>query len=285
MRVVGGLVTTSVAVVVALSMLGVSAQDAGEYTVVLARRAAAVVFGKGVRPDLELERLELLLAKMASQLSQHQRAIARAKVELEDVESAQGKAVAGRHKLKGDLQKLRSLLAASDAADGTDATGVTITGLTVSRDKSELCVLSVNGRKVAVGKVRQAMADKLASYKQAVEQCETLERALDERRRASEKLEERLADWQSKRLQLAQRVATLKLRRQTQVLQSRTDTSVFDDADLARATTIADTVERELRVVETQQAMQSDPISELVNESVVDTSVDEDVEKILEDQL
>ncbi|MFM7071575.1 MAG: hypothetical protein ACKO38_07270, partial [Planctomycetota bacterium] len=64
-----------------------------------------------------------------------------------------------------------------------------------------------------------------------------------------------------------------------------TDTSVFDDADLARATAIADTIERELRVVETQQAMQADPIGELINEPIVDKSVDEEVEKILEDQV
>ncbi len=275
----------AMAVLVALSMVGVSATEVGEYTVVLARRAGAAVFGKGVKPELEIDRLELLLAKMASQLGQHQRTVAQAKVELEDAEEAREKAVASRQKLKGDLQKLRTLLADSDAAEGEAANGVMVTGVTISGGRSKVCVLKVNGRTIATDKVRKAMSDKLASYKHSVQQCETLERALEERRLASEKLEERLADWQSKRVELAQRVATLKLRRQTQVLQSRTDTSLFDDADLARATAIADTVERELRVVETQQAMQADPIDEWVNEPALDASVDEEVEKILKDAV
>lgn len=297
MRIVGGIVASLVAVGIGLPLFGVSAREAGEYTVVLARRAVTAVFGKGIKPDIELDRLELLLAKSATQLSQHQRAVALAKVDLQDAESAQAKAVADCRKLKGDLHKLRSLLAASESkADGTDGVvasgqagegeaeaGLTVANVTVSDGKSRMCVVSIHGRSIPASRIRQAMTDKLASYKQSAERCETLERALEERRLASRKLEDRLADWQAKRVQLAQRLETLKLRRQTQALQSHIDTSVFDDADLARATAIADSVERELRIAETQQEMQTDPVADLVNEPATDVSVDEEVEQILKD--
>jgi hypothetical protein len=359
------MVATSIAALLALSLLGVSAQEAGEYTIVLARRAFATVFGSALKPDIELDRLELLLTKTATQLNQHQRIVAQAKVELQEAEAAQRQAVADRQKLKRDLDQLRGLLASRHAdaenasagraadvfsSDGADDTlsrmgrrlgqlssqrlrqrqsrgesgfdnaygfddneddnedgsedfsedgsdhgndrdddlgddheedddagkrGLTVARVIVRDGQPRLSVLSVNGRSIAVSRVREAMVNKLSSYEQSVARCEMLDRALEERRAAIHKLEQRLADWQSKRLQLAQRVETLKLRRRTQALHSRTDTSLFDDADLARATAIADSVERELRVVEMQQALQADPLADLVDElKVEDQAID-----------
>ena len=283
------------------ALLGVSTQEAGEYVTVVARRAASAIFGSGLKPDIELDRLSLLLSKLPTQIDQHQRVVAQAKVALEDAEAEQRREAAHSRQLQDDLHRLRTLLTAcqppspksttdevepgnsaeADAAEDDTADDSAADDSAAADTSTTRATVVIRGRTLAASRIRRVMADRLTAYKLSQTRCETLARHLEERRRATQQLEERLAEWHSQRVQLAARVETLKLRRRTQALQSHTDTQWFNDADLARATEIADRVERELRVVETQQAMNTDPIADLVDDPAAESLLDEEVERAL----
>jgi hypothetical protein len=71
-------------------------------------------------------------------------------------------------------------------------------------------------------------------------------------------------------------------------LASDTDTTVFNNADLARATELADQIERKLRIVEAQQALGKDAADSLLSNGVIDsqaTNVEAEVDRLLENQL
>ena len=109
---------------------------------------------------------------------------------------------------------------------------------------------------------------------------------LQQQQNAYAALERQFNDWQSQRHLLAQRLDTLKARFQTQALASETDSTVFNNADLARATELADQIERELRIGEAQQALRSDPADSLLSREVTSTDdVEAEVDGILGDRV
>lgn len=105
---------------------------------------------------------------------------------------------------------------------------------------------------------------------------------LQQQQNAYAALERQFNDWQSQR----QLLDTLKARYQAQALASETDTTVFNNADLARATELADQIERELRIVEAQQALRSDPADSLLSREATSTDdVEAEVDGILGDRV
>lgn len=71
-----------------------------------------------------------------------------------------------------------------------------------------------------------------------------------------------------------------------QALASETDTTVFNNADLARATELADQIERELRIVNGQKAIGSDPADSLLSGGETSTGdVEAEVDGILGDRV
>ena len=243
-----------------LTSVGLSPRVVGEYLGVIAKNAGEVI-DRQIPQSAKIQRLELLLKKLQDQVTDQQHAVATAKVELEDAQAEFENQQLACTRILGELQQLRVLTKTDESA----------------------CEITVGYRGISQQDIRRALAGRLASYKLASQRGEALGKALELRRVACEKLEATFADWQSQRELLAQRIETLKIRQQTQNLESATDTAVFDDADLARTVELADKVERELRIVEARQALGMDPVELLAAESAGDdfAATEAEVDEIL----
>lgn len=266
MGVMSWLVKVTVTTATGLAALNMLRPDFGEYVAVIWNRVEEGVHDS-IPQDVKLERLAVMVEKMGEQVERHKYGVAKAKVDLEDAATQCRKAESVSVALKAEMNRLRSLLNAEDK----------------STSNTKPCAVNSEAGTTSEMKTRQALAVCLESYKQSIRRREALEQALEERRKAYENLETRLTQWQSERTLLAQRAETLKLRRQSQALQSHTDTTVFDDADLARATELAEGVERELRIVEAQQAIKLEDVADLTEESAAatDASLEQEVDQIL----
>ncbi len=252
--------TCLITVLGGLAFAGISPTELAEYG-----SAVSVFVTKGVRDaipeSVELQRLGVILRKLEQQVGSQKQAVATAKVDLEDAESEFQMQELACTRLKGEMQQLRQLTQTSDAA----------------------CVRTVGYGGVSSQDIRQALAARLQSWKQATERCSALQVALQQRRTAFERLEEQFSEWQSKRELLAQRMETLKIRQQTQTLAADTDTATIDDADLARATELADAVDRDLRIAEARQAIGLDPLDIIaeIPASADSDSLESEVDRIL----
>jgi chromosome segregation ATPase len=243
----------------ALAFAGISPRDLGEYLQVFGDKAGTAV--KEHIPDsIELQRMDVLLQKLNGQVDQQKRAVATAKIALEDAEAEFQTTELACNRLKGELQQLRDLT----KADG------------------EECSTLVSYRGISQADIRRALAGRLESWKQTSQRRDALGKALDLRRQAFAQLEAKFTEWQSQREQLAQRIETLKIRHQTASLSADADTSTFDNADLARTTELADGLERKLRIEEAKQAIGLDPLDGLLSTDVDDrTDLEAEVDSVL----
>ena len=243
-----------------LAFAGISPTELSEYVRVASGHVQQVV-RESIPADVELERLGVILKKLEQQVGSQKHAVATAKVDLEDAEAEFQTQELACTRLKGEMQQLRQLTQTEDAA----------------------CVQTVGYRGVSQQDIRRALAARLQSWKQSTERCSALAVALQQRRTAFEQLESQFTDWQSKRDLLAQRLETLKIRQQTQTLAADTDTRIFDDADLARATELADEVDRDLRIVEARQAIGLDPLDVIAELPAAEDpqSLESEVDRIL----
>lgn len=164
-------------------------------------------------------------------------AVATARIDLEDAEGAFQTQDLVCTRIKAELHQLRGF---ADSSSNT-------------------CVSTVGYRGVSANDIRQALAARVDLWKQASSHRDALEAALQRRRSAYANLERQFNQWESRRELLRQRVETLQVRLQTQELQADTDVDLFG-GDLARATELADAVERDLRIVEARQALGLDSL-------------------------
>jgi len=239
---------------------GITPTELSEYV-----RVASTMVTKGVEQTIpvsvELQRLGVILKKLEQQVGSQKQAVATAQVDLEDAESEFQTQELACTRLKGEMQQLRQLTQTEDPA----------------------CRQTVGYRGVSQQDIRQALAARLQSWKQATERSSALQVALQQRRAAFERLQEQFGEWQSRRDLLAQRLETLKIRQQTQTLSADSDTAVFDDADLARATELADAVDRDLRIAEARAAIGLDPLDVITElpSSEENEAVESEVDRIL----
>ena len=250
-----------------LAVAGFSVAELREYMQVARDRVATTVRGE-IPLSVEIDRMEVLLKKLDGQVSLQKYAVAKSRVALQDAEAEFQRAQGGCESLLSDMQQLRSLA----TTDTTSSCGT----------------ITVGCQKVSSEDVRRALTYKLTSWKEVSATAKAREQALKQQQLAFNGLEKQFTDWQSQRTLLAHRLETLRIRHQTQQLASETDTTVFNNADLARATELADQIERELRIVEAQQALGSDPAELLLGNGVIDsksTNVEAEVDRLLENQL
>jgi predicted XRE-type DNA-binding protein len=255
------------AVVGFLAVTGFSMAEVREYLQVARNRVATTVRGE-IPFSIEIDRMEVLLKKLNAQVHDQKYAVAKSRVALQDAEAEYQRSQGQCANLVSEMQQLRQL----GSAETTSSCGT----------------VTVGCRKVSRDDVHRALAYKLTSWKNASATAKAREEALQHQRAAFAKLEQQFGDWQSQRTLLSQRLETLKARNQTQQLASETDTTVFNNADLARATELADQIERELRIVEAQQALGNDIADSLLGNGNIDgqaTNVEAEVDRLLENQL
>lgn len=219
-----------------LTFVGYSPADVGEYLEVAANRAGDAV-KDAIPASVELDRLSVILKKLDSELQTQQHAVATARIDLEDAEAAFQTQDLVCTRIKGELQQLRGFAGSA----------------------SNTCATTVAYRGISAGDIRHALAARVDLWKQASSHRDALEAALQQRRAAYANLESQFTEWESRRELLSQRVETLRVRLQTQELRADTDVDLFG-GDLARATELADAVERDLRIVEARQALGLDSL-------------------------
>lgn len=255
------------AVVGFLAVTGFSIAEVREYLQVARNRVTSTVRSE-IPLSVEIDRMEVLLKKLDGQVSQQKYAVAKSRVALQDADAEYQRAQTGCEGLLSDMQQLRHLATSS---------------LT-----SSCGTITVGCQKVSGEDVRRALTYKFTSWKEVSATAKAREQALKQQQLAFNALEKQFTDWQSQRTLLAQRLETLRIRHQTQKLASETETTVFNNADLARATDLADQIERELRIVEAQQALGSDPAESLLSNGESDNSavnVESEVDRLLGSRL
>lgn len=255
------------AVAAFLAIAGFSVAEVGEYLQVARNRVATSVRGE-IPLSVEIDRMEVLLKKLDAQVHDQKYAVAKSRVALQDAEAEYQRSQGQCGNLVSDMHQLRQL----GSAETTSSCGT----------------FTVGCRRVSSEDVHRALAYKLTSWKHASATARAREEALQHQRVAFTRLDQQFTDWQSQRTLLSQRLATLKARHQTQQLASETDTNVFSNADLARATELADQIERELRIVEAQQVLGNDAADSLLSNGVIDSdasNVEAEVDQLLENQL
>ncbi len=230
-----------VALAVVSTLAGLSFSEISEYVTVAGDRVGDAVRG-AVPLSVEIDRMEVLLKKMDKQVSSQKYAVARANVALQEVEADLVRQESRCEALVAGMRQLRAL--------------------TSNRDAS---IVQVGCHQISSADVSQALAHKLATWKESNTGLAARQEAVSQQRKAFEALRQRYSDWQQQRKLLAYRLETLRSRHDAQQLAAETDTSVFKTADLARASELADRIERELKTVEIQQQLDNDPLENLLH--------------------
>lgn len=257
-------VKIGMAIAVVIAATGFSIAEVREYLQVAANRTSESL-RDAIPLSVEIDRMEVLIGKLDSQVASQKYAVAKSKIALQDSEAEHARSESRCQNLLAEMQHLRSLNPTQQPSSGGCQT--------------------VAYRNVSASDVRTALSYKLAAYKEAEASCKAHASAMSQQRQAYSRLEQQFSNWQSQRQVLSQRLETLRVRHQTQQLASETDTTVFNNADLARATELANEIEKELRIVEAQQALGGDPSSSfLTGESVPQVDVESEVDRLLSSQ-
>ena len=258
-------VTIGMVVAGIITATGLSIAEVREYLQVAGNRTSESL-RDAIPLSVEIDRMEVLVGKLDKQVASQKYAVARSKIALQDSKAEYARSKSRCQNLLAEMQQLRSLNTAElPASNGCQ---------------------TVAYRNVSASDVRTALSYKLTAYKEAEASCKAHTSAMSQQQQAYSRLEQQFSNWQSQRRLLSQRLETLRVRHQTQQLASETDTTVFNNADLARATELANQIEKELRIVEAQQALGSDPTSSfLTRESVQQVDVESEVDRLLSSQI
>lgn len=256
-------VTIGMVVVGVLALTGLSIAEIREYLQV-ARNRTSEAIREAIPLNVEIDRMEVLLSKLDHQVANQKYAVAQSKIALEDSESVYARSQSRCKTLLAEMQQLRAL------------------GVTENSTLNGCHTVAYRG--VSMADVRRALCCRLEAYKEAEATCKAQKEGMCQQRQAYAQLEQRFTSWQSQRRLLSQRLETLKARHKSQQLASETDTTVFNDADLARATELADQIEKEIRIVEAQQALGSDPAELFAHDDSAETGteIEAEVDALLE---
>lgn len=243
---------------------GLSMAEVGEYLHVAHNRTITAV-RDAIPLDVEMDRMEVLLQKLEDQVSTQRAAVARARIALQDAETnfRQSRSHCGQL-----LSELRQPLQFSSGTSPCASTG-----------NASLTV--------APGEVQRVLAGRLAGWKASSATLQARQQAMHAQRVACTRLEQQFQQWHTQRQLLTQRLETLRIRYQTQQLAGQTDTSILNDADLARTVELADQIERQLRIAEAQQELAETPVSPLpdLKHTAATTDIEAAVDAVLSQHL
>ncbi len=257
--------TTVVTVSATLVVLtGFSVVEGLEYFQV-ARKCVSQTIRENIPLNVEIERMEVILGKLDSQVAGQKHALAKAQVALEDAEARLAQSQEECQKLICDMRSLRDLQCQTRVAAAPCGT------------------VKVGGYSVSAGEITRALAYKLATWKSKTATSSVLEDAVTKQREAYRTLATRYDDWQQKRSLLAQRLDTLRARYAANQPSTAGTRGFQDGTDLARATELADEIEQRLRVIEKQQALGANSADQLLLETPKSNEdISAEVDRILE---
>jgi phage shock protein A len=258
-------VTIGMVVAGIIAATGFSIAEVREYLQVAGNRASESL-RDAIPLSVEIDRMQVLIGKLDNQVASQKYAVARSQIALQDSEAEHARSQSRCQNLLAEMQHLRGLNTTDQGSSGGCQTA--------------------SYRNVSTSDVQRALSYKLAAYREAEATCKAHNSAMSQQRQAYSQFEQQFTTWQSQRRLLSQRLETLTARYQTQQLASETNTTVFNNADLARATELADQIERELRIVEAQHALGGDPANSLLTgELEPQVDIEAEVDRLLSSQI
>lgn len=250
--------------VIGMATTGFTLEELGEFFTVFTNRSNAALRA-AIPLDVEIDRMEVILKKLDNQVESQKYAVAKSKIALEDAKAELHMAERRCQQLVSDMRQLRSL-------NPTQMAG--------SCGAHQVSYLAVSQ-----SDINRALSTKLASWKQANATSQARSKAVEQQQLAYGQLEQKFSEWQSNRELLRQRLETLRARHKNQQLSAKTDTNTFNQADLARASELADQIDKELRIVEAQQALGNNSSDILTNTgSQNPTNIAAEVDAVLNQQ-
>lgn len=230
-----------------LAVSGVGLVEAVEYLQVAQNNVQEAV-REGIPLGVEIDRMEVILKKMDTQVGQQKYEVAKAQVALEDSEAALGASRQNCDSLLADMSQLRDM----DCSPKTVA------------NRTSCGSLSYRTVQVSATDVKRALGHKLASYKAKTASLEAQETVVEKQRTAWRTLATRYDSWNEQRQLLSHRLEALRARHTAQKVGSGAVGSI-DTTDLARVSKLADEIERKLRIAEKQEALGTSPVDQLLS--------------------
>lgn len=215
---------------VVLAVLGVSLTDVTELAGVARNRTKDLV-NDAIPVSVKIDRMVVIRDKMDAKVQEQAMVVAKAKVATEHGEADLRDTEAQQSQLLSEMRQLRNSAQCANAGDWQPA--------------------SQN--------VVHALSCKLAAYRNLESLNAAKSKAVVAQRRAYEQLAGQFADWQNKRQLLGYQIETLRARFAAQELSDSANVAIFSDADLSRATELANDVESILNLNEVQRSLLMSP--------------------------
>lgn len=222
------ILTVAGLVVLAVGTVGLPA--AGELAQVYWNRGVAAVEA-GIPLDVQIERLELLQPKVDHEASQCNHEVAKLQIDLEDAKSS---LCADRTTVQSYKENIRRLR-----------------GLPVDEEG----MVTVGCQQVSYALVRNKMASQLGVCRVKAAELEAREKLVATLETACNNVEAKRSQWNSKREALKVTISGLRARQAALKASAATPPGEIDSEQLVRAQSLADKIERQLRVAERQQAL------------------------------
>lgn len=217
--------------IVVLAISGFGITEAFEYLTTAGNRISDALHD-GMPVDVEIDRIQVILAGVDDQIERQKHVVATGLVALEDAESAVKQEHAECQALLSEMQTLRNRL--PDKAGATQSTA---------------CRQPQPPGQDTQG-IRRRLATRLAIWEARTSSLQVLEEAVEHQRQAVDQLTARHDEWRRKRELLSSRLTVLRTRQTSSQAYDSETGSAFDDAALSRATRLANEIETRLRVGE-----------------------------------
>jgi predicted RNase H-like nuclease (RuvC/YqgF family) len=235
---------------IVMSLLGVSFTDITEFATVAKIRTEKLV-DDAIPISVKIDRMAVILDKMDAQVKEQAMVVAKGKVAAETAQADLEETQKQLNQLLSEMRQLRS-------------------------ECENTSTLKPVGQSLV-----QALGSKLASYRNLETLNAAKSKAVEAQRRAYEELSKQFVDWQNKRQLLGYQIETLRARYTAQQLSDSANVDVFSDADLSRATKLAEDVGEIISLNEVQRSLLMSP-QEMVTPGP-SIEAPEDAAKLLQD--
>ncbi|MCA8987558.1 MAG: hypothetical protein KDA78_07955 [Planctomycetaceae bacterium] len=248
-------------IAITLFAVGFSFAELGEYTRVVKNRMHSAV-KDSIPLSVEIERMEVLLTKLDDQVASHKYLVAKSQINLQEAEAELKRHESKSQNLFTEMKHLRSWI-----------------------DATEVATVCVSGHRVSRTDISTALRHKLSAWKESEATVEACAQTVGEHRKATDALTMQFTEWENQRKLLGHRVEKLKAQVVAQQLKQETSLAQLDQSDLARATRLAEDIEKEIRINEAQAALGTSPLDHVLQEQVDDSAdITAEVDAVLNGQ-
>ncbi|MCG6155107.1 hypothetical protein [Rubinisphaera margarita] len=228
---------------VLLAVAGFSFAELGEYSQVFRNRVNGAVHDR-IPMSVDIDRMEVLIRKLDQQVESQKYLVAKANISLQDARMELQQKQSVSEGLLTEMRHLRGWL-----------------------DTSSYATIQVGCHEVGRDDISTALRHKLAAWKEATATAEACAETVAQHEQACDALNHQFTEWQSQRQLLTHRLEKLKAQYLTQQMKQES-TPALDQSDLARATELADSIEKELRVAEAQAALGTTPLDQILSDQL-----------------